>query len=363
MKGQNADRGNSKKNALDILRSLRDDELSQSLRTRIRAWLAAPEDRDAKDAALEEIFNEMFGTAKISRCSRIECLNTIKKLGFSENTVKRYEASLRTGKIERRTFRRSIPLQRMLPMRVAMLLTPIFVIAGGLYYWSNKKTGPVSEPQFAGITVIAGEDATKQLMLPDSSWVWLNEGSKIVYTEGSSEFLADRSVYLEGEAFFSVRAGQESPFLVVAKGFVTKVIGTQFNVRAYDAEMTSHVSLIEGSVEVIAKNNTYRLRPHERLIFEKPEYKARLEAADTYSCTPLWIDLDDTHLSDVFSFLSTHYNVSFEVNGTLHPEECVTARLRYDCGLETIMGILKSNIMSFDYEISENFVRVDMTDN
>lgn len=98
------------------------------------------------------------------------------------------------------------------------------------------------------LTTPRGKDF--ELILSDGTHVWLNADSKIDYPakfEGGK-----RIVRLQGEAFFEVAKDTQRPFIVQAKGFEAKVLGTKFNVRSYSDE-DSHVTLIDGSVEV--RNN------------------------------------------------------------------------------------------------------------
>lgn len=67
--------------------------------------------------------------------------------------------------------------------------------------------------------------------MPDSSEIWLNAGTAIKYPEKFSK--AQRLVYLDGEAYFSVRKDVAKPFIVETSQLSVKVLGTRFNVKAY----------------------------------------------------------------------------------------------------------------------------------
>lgn len=90
--------------------------------------------------------------------------------------------------------------------------------------------------------------------LPDGSTVELNSGSEISY---SRNFGNARFVNLEGEAFFDVVHG-EDPFIVETFNSQTKVLGTTFNVRAWEQSIkpATVVSLVTGSIELTYKNGS-----------------------------------------------------------------------------------------------------------
>ncbi|MCU0379284.1 MAG: FecR domain-containing protein [Bacteroidales bacterium] len=87
-----------------------------------------------------------------------------------------------------------------------------------------------------------------ELILPDSSRVWLNSESSIrfpVFFSGSF-----RVVEITGEAYFEVAENREMPFRVSSGNTTVEVLGTSFNIRAYADEGSVNTTLIEGSVQV-----------------------------------------------------------------------------------------------------------------
>ncbi len=87
-----------------------------------------------------------------------------------------------------------------------------------------------------------------RIVLPDSSVVWLNSDSYIQYNEDKKSHM--REVVLKGEAFFDVKHDASKPFVVLAHGTVTKVIGTAFNIKAYDDSRNIQVTVTRGKVQV-----------------------------------------------------------------------------------------------------------------
>lgn len=87
-----------------------------------------------------------------------------------------------------------------------------------------------------------------QLSLPDGTKVWLNAGSSIRYPVVFNS--VERKVEITGEAYFEVVKDTKKPFLVNIPGGTVEVLGTHFNVNAYDDEEAVRTTLLEGSVKM-----------------------------------------------------------------------------------------------------------------
>lgn len=91
-----------------------------------------------------------------------------------------------------------------------------------------------------------------QLTLSDGTKIWLNSGTTLRYPE---RFAADqRSVSVDGEAYFEVAKMPDKPFTVNTADLKVEVLGTSFNLSAYPEDVATSVTLVEGKVAV--QNNT-----------------------------------------------------------------------------------------------------------
>lgn len=114
--------------------------------------------------------------------------------------------------------------------------------------------------------IVVENGTRKQVELPDGTRVWLNSGSRLWYqgTLGPD----NRTVWLEGEAFFKVVSDASNPFTVRAKNITVRVLGTNFNVKAYKDDPDIETTLISGKVQVLLNNDHDKkvlLSPHEKL--------------------------------------------------------------------------------------------------
>jgi ferric-dicitrate binding protein FerR (iron transport regulator) len=103
------------------------------------------------------------------------------------------------------------------------------------------------------------------IVLSDGSKVWLNAASNIRYPVAFSG--KERKVEISGEAYFEVAHNAAKPFIVQKGETEVRVLGTHFNVEAYDDESSLDVTLLEGSVSVATQKSISRpkvIRPGEQ---------------------------------------------------------------------------------------------------
>ena len=167
--------------------------------------------------------------------------------------------------------------------------------------------------------------------LPDGSEVWLNANSRLVYNSFSSD---SRRVELNGEAFFKVAHDETVPFIVHTDKCNVKVLGTMFNVMAYEDFGRTEIALLSGKVDVEASGKEKVLVPGQTLILK--EAGMEVEEANTSRASD-WVDnkfnFKDIPLSELMKRLENWYDVDItfenptkrEVNysGTFKNEETI----------------------------------------
>lgn len=154
----------------------------------------------------------------------------------------------------------------------------VLFIAGWVWFKGpEKKSQPAIAKNYSEVS--SPLKSKTKLILPDSSVVWLNAGSKLTYNENFGT--KNREAVLSGEAFFDVKKSSV-PFIIHANKVHIKVLGTAFNVKAYPDEGTTETSLIHGKVEITLEKRpgeTFILKPNEKLIVanepEKPGTEVR----------------------------------------------------------------------------------------
>ncbi|HSZ72201.1 MAG TPA: FecR family protein [Cytophagaceae bacterium] len=113
--------------------------------------------------------------------------------------------------------------------------------------------------------------------LPDSSMVWLNKNSSLSYTPSFDG--KERIVYLKGQAFFDVKKNPDRPFIIHASGTTTKVLGTSFDLKAYDKEDVQ-LTVVTGKVSFTAQQQSILLLPGDKGVFHHKENMLGLQPHD-----------------------------------------------------------------------------------
>ncbi|MGG7661259.1 FecR domain-containing protein [Dyadobacter sp. BHUBP1] len=232
------------------------DTASESERNDVEAWLAESEANARELATYRLIWDHTSAMKKSSvgvdtdaawnkMKSKIAAGKTAdpsSKLPGKE--VPTPEAPTREAKtIE---FRPEIRKRRLPVTMWAAAVIAILVTAFGWFFLISEKT-PES-------LHVATTDNTKEQLLPDGTKVFLNYNSKLTYPENFKGDL--RTVSLQGEAFFDVKADAAHPFVIQANGTEIRVLGTSFNVKAYH-EAPVRVDVATGKVRV--SKNSHRV--------------------------------------------------------------------------------------------------------
>jgi transmembrane sensor len=183
----------------------------------------------------------------------------------------------------------------------------------------------------------------KEVKLPDGSVVVLNSMSSISYPQEMKE--KTREVTLQGEAYFDVVKNSGKTFIVKADNIEVKVLGTKFNVKAYEKEDYITTTLYEGAVSVgMHSGHTNKLKPGEQAIFEKKAEKIETRQFRNSGIGPVWrknlLIFDNEKLSDILGIISREHNVIFEIEDETLKQLRITARFGADESVEKALTIL-----------------------
>ncbi len=250
----------------------------------------------------------------------------------------------------------------------------LMLILGGLFWFGTDRLTVNAKEQL----VITEKGSKSRIILPDGSKVWINSDSKLTY--GDNYGKDNRVVQLSGEAFFEVVKDKNHPFIVHTRSIDVKVLGTIFNVRAYENERNTQTTLLRGSVEVFLKgksNKKILLRPNEKIIVQNNDNQLKSIVSDPTPKTPeisiLEIDknsidsnIDNTQwvqnklvfydegLESIIPTLERWYNVKILVNNPALTSMKFSGKFEDD----TLIDVLESLKISsgINYKIKKNIV-------
>jgi len=234
-------------------------------------------DDDRRDAILSEIKKdpedlESFRKLKISRA----LLSSTKPL-----PEYRIEKSFRN--IQHR-IDASRPSFRMTYFQYAAVFVLFLGMAAAMFYLGRSGNRP-ENIQSHYTSVVADYGQISKVVLPDSSVIWLNSGTTLVYNNNYG--VSNRELNLRGQAFFDVRKNKELPFLVSTEDGMNIIVkGTRFDVKAYPEDRLVNVVLESGSIQLLnpkLQHFDYIMKPGEMMQYNSELKKGEISQIDPVS--------------------------------------------------------------------------------
>lgn len=196
-------------------------EVTLSEKDEIEKWIISSE---ANKKLAKQIYYLSFATKTMDTLKRTDARAALKEV---------------RGRIRRE---RQLQWGRWAQRAAAILAIPLLLSTLYLYYNADRQ----DEMSFIEVRTNPGMITT--IVLPDSSRVWLNSESYLKYPVRFAK--NERNVILQGEGYFSVRKNVDSRFTVQTPHHTQiQVLGTEFNVEAYEKEDEVNTTLVSGKVQ------------------------------------------------------------------------------------------------------------------
>lgn len=159
-----------------------------------------------------------------------------------------------------------------------------------------------------------------QLVLADGSKVWLNAASSITYPTAFAG--NERRISMAGEAYFEIAHDASKPFFVEKGDMHVRVLGTHFNVNAYEDEREMKVTLLEGSIKITSAGESALLSPGEQAQIPSSGQKLRTTADVNLDEVMAWKNgkfyFEKSSIRDVMNQISRWYDVDVEYRGNVN---------------------------------------------
>ncbi|MFT3903774.1 MAG: DUF4974 domain-containing protein [Niabella sp.] len=265
---------------------------------------------------------------------------------------------------------------RVMKPLLAVAAVLAVVVMGVLFLMPSNETTNVGK----GNIVSTKKGSRSYTVLPDGTQVWLNSDTKISY--GKSFGSGAREVTLTGEAYFDVVKDASLPFIVHTSAMDITVLGTAFNVSAYDNDVHAETTLIRGSVEVSLKkypDKKVMLKPFEKVsvlnnavVNPKKNISGEVSKqvfvlskinkieSDSGSVETQWVKnrlvFEDNTLEDIAERLSRWYDVTIIINSETLKKTKYRAEFD-DASLGEAMQSLKLS-GNFNYTIDNKVVTI-----
>lgn len=220
---------------------------------------------------------------------------------------------------------------------VILLSAGIWLIPGARYRVPGKTSSPVALAQ-------KSNDHTeyRSIILPDSTQVWLNDGSTLEYPD---HFAGNkREVSLHGEAYFDVKHSEKNLFIIHTGDISTTVLGTAFNIKAYPGQKNITVSVSRGKVKVSRGDNTVatltrgqqvKISSRDNHVIEKNIAVAEVAAWQQGNMV-----YEDESFEDIISDLERMYHVSIDLSDASEKKLKISTSFSREIGIEQALQIL-----------------------
>lgn len=210
--------------------------------------------------------------------------------------------------------------------------------------------------QTAWITKVSGPGKITNIMLPDSTEIWLNAGSSISFPDNIKQ-ASFRTVKLNGEAFFKVKRDPKHPFIVHSVNIQTRVLGTSFNIRAW-GKSSPEVTVLTGKVAVSRdsaglQSKAIHLISNQKGICDLKSGLLHLENVEDAHSAIGWTEgkmtFDQTPMEEVFEVIERRYAVKIKTDHSFKP-----CKLTAKFDNVSITEVLKTIQMTLDISYTIN---------
>ncbi|MDP4286292.1 MAG: DUF4974 domain-containing protein [Bacteroidota bacterium] len=238
----------------------------------------------------------------------------------------------------------------------------VHILKNGDQISYRNKENPKGEVLYNKMTTPKGRQY--QLELSDGTKVWLNAASSIIYPTAFTG--PERKVEISGEVYFEVKTillpsgkGPEKkmPFTVAINSPSNvkreiRVLGTHFNVNAYDNETAARVTLLEGSVKVFNNNASVTIKPGQQAIVENQGNQMSVENADINEAVA-WKDgffsFKNASIETIMRQVERWYNVEVVYNGQ-KPTDHYGGEVSEDVNASQMLKVLEVGGIHFKIE-------------
>lgn len=193
-------------------------------------------------------------------------------------------------------------------------------------------------------TLSTAKGGQTAITLSDGSKVFLNAASSIRFPTVFSG--KERTVEITGEAYFEIAQNKSVPFIVNVKNASIKVLGTHFNVMAYDDEHILQATLLEGSVVVSEDNLSKYLKPGQQASIKLGQTIQVIDEVDTVQ-TVAWkngeFQFDITDIESIMRQLERWYSIDVEYEGGQKPDIRLSGSISRTVNLSSVLRLMEDN--------------------
>lgn len=234
--------------------------------------------------------------------------------------------------------------------------TSITKINDGSLKYLPSENGSASD-QDTYNTISTPRGGQYQVTLPEGSKVWLNSVSSITFPTCFAG--NQRKVTITGEVYFEVTRNKTKPFFVSTKGQSVQVLGTHFNINAYEDEEKTRTTLLEGSIKITASSNNSKIMiPGQQA--EVDHNRITILKSDNANAAVAWKNgyfvFDGADLQSLMRQISRWYDVNIIYNGVPGDHEFI-GEIKRNTNLSNVLKILALSGVHFRIENNNLYIQ------
>ena len=305
------------------------NEYPENTRNKFFTWLIHPVSPTDRDNALQDIWNELRVEADAS--TRKSYRQVIKKI-YPERMAKIRSMYVKIARI------------------AAVFLLPLLSLFFAYLYLRNDQPSVAEMVEY-----FVPNGQMKEIILPDSSCVMVNSGSILLYPENFAG--NKRSVYLNGEAKFTVKHDEKKPFIVKTSDMDVEVLGTVFYVSSYADNEQTMTTLASGKVKIdfyADEHPSAVLAPGEQVIFDRASGQVIRKTVNTDDLVDFEhgnLMFQSASLQQIMKTIERRYDVVIYLNTGNYGNNRLTVKFMYDETLDEVLHTLQYIIKGFNFKI------------
>ncbi|MHA7942676.1 FecR family protein [Formosa sp. 3Alg 14/1] len=232
---------------------------------------------------------------------------------------------------------------------------------GEALIYDKEQNEVVSQQQYNYLTIPRGGQFF--VKLSDGTEIWLNSETKLKYPTVFMEGISREVELIYGEAYFKVSPSTEhkgSGFHVISKYQEVNVLGTEFNIRAYNNDDVIATTLVEGAIKIQKENITETLKPNQQAIISPKSEKILVNEIDV-SQEISWVNglfsFNEKPLEEIMEVLSRWYNTEVVFENSKQKKFVFTGILEKTESVDGILRLIEATSENqLEFEINGNII-------
>lgn len=239
-------------------------------------------------------------------------------------------------------------------LKVAAIAVITLLFSQGHHYYQHKM-----EPDLVQVITVPSGQRTN-LTLPDGTNVWLNARTTLQYPVSFAK--KERKVILNGEAYFEVTEDRDKPFFVQSGKGTIEVLGTEFNVEAYEDQPGYEVALMKGKVKVTSVDTpqTIILSPDTKAVLIDGRLQViQLDDVNPYRWREGLICFRTKSFDEIMSSFEKYYGVEIRIENPNVFKYTYTGKFRQSDGVEYALRVLQRDLrFSYTRDDDDNIIYI-----